>query len=357
MRDIEKLQKAELHVHLRGAVDVSVFNNLAAKYGRKYAFEQRFTEMQREKLLNVGSVSSFLEAEEIDAEILLDCENYTDFLKTYFFTSAFFRESSDLLMAAESVCDYLISQNVIYAEVTVSIHEYVNLGLRFEEILEVVSLTTNYAGKLGLTLRWIVDLVRDFGPEQCNATLDNLIKHRTESIVGITIGGNEINFPPNLFVDIYKRAKANDFKTSIHSGEGLGAESVEYVLKNIQPDRIGHGIRVLENEKIVKTAIDQGIVFEICPSSNVFLGLYQDIENHPLKNLYDYGAKITINTDDPTFFRSNLNQELFNLKSMGFNFDQVLEFLKNSFEYSFLSDQQLKRKLLSELDLPSDRRR
>jgi adenosine deaminase len=345
---IEKIKKAELHVHLRGSITPKVFDHLCSKYGVQKSFNNKFSEDLKTMFLEVDSIREFIEKDRPGSKMLFEFSGYLDFLKTYLFTSAFFRDKDDLEFLAVQTYKNLISQNVIYAEITISVYEYVEMGISYQDIFEVLKKVTKEAQKDGLYLNWIVDLVRNFGANKCLEILNEVVDQKYPRVVGITLGGNERDFPPEMFLEVYEKAKAAGLKCTIHTGEGLGSESVSWVLDNIKPERLGHGVRAVEDKAVFDKAVRAKTVFEVCPTSNVLLGLYPEIAAHPAKKMLDSGAILTISTDDPGFFQVNLNEELSNLEKIGFSFSEVITLMENSFKYSFLSDEKIKSRLLEE---------
>jgi adenosine deaminase len=345
---LRAIPKAELHVHLRGSMTPAFFKSRVKKYDINDIFQLKFNDLQKKMLWQTDKIRSYLLGEST-AESLFDFTSFNDFLKTYFFTGAFFQEISDIEELAYSACDELVNQGVTYVEFTFSLNEYLEMGHNINQVFEALnSISLNYSNK-GIVVNWIIDLVRNFGHNTCDRLLDLIIEKRFPSLVGINLGGNEVDFPPEGFTAIFKKAKDAGLKTTIHSGEGLGAESVKYVVENIRPDRIGHGVRASESLEVMSKLKKSNIPLEICVSSNLALGIYGALKDHPIKKMYDYGIPVTVSTDDPGFFGCSLIGEIGILHKVGISQLDQIKILRQSFVASF-ADEKTKSSLLAQFD-------
>lgn len=348
--DLKNAPKAELHVHLRGAMSPKAFKKLADTYGVKNTFESKFTEEKQNSLLEVESIKSFVESDGKDVGSLFQFTSYLNFLKTYLFTSSFFRTKNDIKDLIMDVTSQLVSQNIVYAEITVSAWEYVEMGITLEDVFSALREGEKEAEGNGLYINWIIDLVRNFGSEKCMQILKEVANLKHERIVGINLGGDERGYPPEDFEQVYKKAKSLGFKLTVHSGEGLGAESVKKAISLLKPDRIGHGVRAIESDEVVSSLAASGVPLEVCPTSNILLGIYDSMDSHPIKKLFDAGVIITLSSDDPGYFGANLNQEIENIYGLGFSSNEVVKILRNGFEHSFIKDRELKNRFLIKFD-------
>ena len=190
-------------------------------------------------------------------------------------------------------------------------------------------------------MQWIVDLVRDFGPESALAQLRELIGLASPAVMGITLGGSEDCFPAGEFREVYALAREHGLRLSVHAGEALGPESVWEALESLRPERIGHGVRAVEDPALVAHLAAERIPLEVCPTSNIFTGAYPSLEAHPVRALFEAGIPITINSDDPTFFHTTLADEYACLPALGFSDRDLLKLLRNGFRYAFLPQDQI----------------
>lgn len=152
-----------------------------------------------------------------------------------------------------------------------------------------------------------MDLVRDRGPERCKRTLEEVVDVAKEAgVVGITIGGSEQEFPPGLFVDLYRRADVAGLGLTAHAGEAAGPACVWSALNDLGVSRIGHDVRSVEDPELVAHLIEHQVPLEMCPTSNVRTGVVESWDRHPVIELIEGGARVTINSDDPLFFGSSV---------------------------------------------------
>jgi adenosine deaminase len=282
-----------------------------------------------------SNIRAFIESPEITfnaAEQLFEYESFDQFLATWGFTGRFFRSVEHLRSLIQAVRQSLIKQNISYVELTVSVVEYLDMGLALEDIVEALE---EACGQDHPRMRWIVDLVRDTGPESALILFERILVLQPSSLVAITLGGSEHLFPPAQFERLYAAAHGSGLKTSVHAGEGLGPSSVWDAIRILRADRIGHGVRAIEDPALVQYLADNEIPLEVCITSNLRTGIYQNLGEHPVKRLYEAGVPITISTDDPTFFETDLNREFTHLRETGMTDHAVLQVLKNGFRYSF----------------------
>ena len=166
-------------------------------------------------------------------------------------------------------------------------------------------------------------------------TIESLLAVRPKSWAGITIGGAEHEFPPAQFAPIYRRAKDAGLGLSVHAGEAAGPESVWDAIRILGAERIGHGVRSIEDPKLVEYLAANRIPLEVCPTGNICTGVYVSPEDHPLKRLYDAGVPITLSTDDPSFFGVSLTDEYVFAAERGLGHKDLEAIRQNGFAYAF----------------------
>ncbi|MEL6181243.1 MAG: adenosine deaminase, partial [Myxococcota bacterium] len=155
----------------------------------------------------------------------------------------------------------------------------------------------------------VVDLVRDFGPDNGARVLAEVVEAREYGVVGIGIGGSEQQFPPEPWAAVFDQARRHGLHTSAHAGEAAGAQSVWGAIRALQVDRIGHGTRAIEDPELVAYLAEHHIPIEMCPLSNLRTGVVASLEEHPVRTFVEQGLYITINTDDPAMFNNTLADE------------------------------------------------
>jgi len=327
------MPKAELHLHLRGAMPPEFFSGLVEKHPPESVLgdvSSRFLEIFN----RYDNIRPFLKSPiAVPAQALFHYCSFEQFLATYLFTSCFFRTATDFRNLIKAVRSELTSQNIVYAEITVSLIEYLNQGITMEELTLALDETIV---EPGVEVMWIADLVRNTGALKTLETLDKLLACRPRSLVGITLGGNEHQFPPAQFKSLYGRAREEGLHLSIHAGEALGPHSVWDALEILRVGRIGHGIRSIEDPKLMAYLADHKIPLEICPTSNIQTQVCGNYKDHPLPSLHEAGVPISLNTDDPTFFHTTLVDECFHARAMGISEKDVVAILAGGFKHSFM---------------------
>jgi len=318
--------KTELHVHLRGAMPLEFFGRQLKKYTVQEALStapERFVKSFR----GCAHLLPAIENGADDPRFLFAFDSFETFLRSYLFSAYFVRDIDDFRGLAQAVRKEFEEQGLEYVEITVSVFEYTMQGVPIEGIAEVLD---EVASQPGVKIRWVVDLIRNLGPERCEQTLREMLQQRPASWVGITIGGNEGEFPPAQFANCYDLARSEGLGLSVHAGEAAGPESVWDSLRVLKADRIGHGVRSIEDPALVSHLAEHGIPLEVCLTGNVKTGVYASYEAHSLPELYAAGVKVTLNTDDPTFFRTTLSEEFAHAARLGLTPDDLAAFESNA---------------------------
>jgi adenosine deaminase len=170
--------------------------------------------------------------------------------------------------------------------------------------------------------------------------LEKVIAHKSPSVIGINLGGSEHLFPAKNYSHVYTRAQKEGFRLTVHAGEAKGPKSVWDAVRLLHAERIGHGVRSIEDPSLVRYLAENKIALEVCPTSNIFTGIYASYPEHPIKKLFDAGVPITLNTDDPTFFRTTLLQEYLAAHQAGLSESDLMTIRRNGFAYSFLPEEE-----------------
>lgn len=346
MKDlVASIPKSELHLHLEGAMPVDVFAQLLLKHPVKEVW-RGIPLRYRVWLLQYRNIRRFVHSPNHSFESLAELfctSTFFNFLATFALTGHFIKDIADLRMVITSVLDRLRTQNVVYAEITISIPAYLRQGIPLADICTCLDEATKFPG---IRVQWIVDPVRDFGPEAGLSLLNDIIELRCRSIAGITLGGSERFFPPPRFTELYATAQRNGLRRTIHAGEGLGPPSVWDAIRLLGVERVGHGVRAIEDPSLVAYMAEHCIPIEVCPTSNIRTGLYKSYAVHPLKALFEAGVPITLNTDDPTFFGTTLADEYDHVCEMGLRDSAILDIVKNGFRHAFLPERERSRYLI-----------
>jgi adenosine deaminase len=320
----ERVPKVELHLHLTGAIPHDTLWELIKKYGGDpsvpdmNALEKKF-----------------------------QYRDFMHFMDTWVWKNQFLREYEDFTFLSEVVARDLASQNILYAEVSLSMDRFLNKDLTMPGLVEAVRAGLAKVPEVDINL--IIDLVRDNGPENATEKLPEIIELTKFGIIGIGLGGIEPSYPPEQFTDVYEKARQAGLHTTAHAGEAAGPESIWAAINNLKVERIGHATRAIEDEKLVDYLAERSIPLEICPISNVKTGVIESIKKHPVRYYYDRNIPVSINTDDPGMFGNSLTEEYESLANeLGFIRDEIRTMLFNAVRTSFLSDDK-KRDLASRL--------
>ncbi len=338
---IQSLPKAELHLHLEGSVEPATLAELSHFHNTPLA-----TENNRYDVRGSGD-----ELTEDDVKRLYSYDNFTGFMLAFKAVTERLRTPEDYELITYRLMQKLRQQNVVHAEVYVSVGVVRWRGQDFGPIFEGLERGRERGVRdFGVSLLWIFDAVRHFGPEAAAEVFDIAAKLRDRNVVGIGIGGDERKGPAEWFRDLFKKAADNGLRLTAHAGETTGPESVWGAL-NIGAERIGHGLSIAQDAELTEVLAHKQVPLEMCVTSNVRTGVCPDAKDHPLKAFFDEGLMITLNTDDPAMFQTSLNKEYeLAQQEFGFTEEQLREIARNSLEASFLPVDK-KMRFLQQIDL------
>jgi adenosine deaminase len=249
--------------------------------------------------------------------------DFPHFVEIYLALSRCMRTREDYELIAYEFGMEMARQNVRYAEVTFTPGTHRLLGVPFDVYFSGLTRGRERArAELGVEIAWIFDIVRENPlPTHADYTLGVALEGKDDGVIALGLGGYEAPHPPDEFAPWFERAKANGLHSIPHAGETGGPESVWSAIRKLGAERLGHGVRSIEDPALVEYLAESGIPIEVCPTSNIRLGVYSDVEHHPMRRLYDAGVVVTINSDDPPLFNTTLNAEVALLHT-GFGFDR-----------------------------------
>src|SRR5213078_1655575 len=265
-------------------------------------------------------------------------------IEIYFEISSCLKTSDDYELIAYEFGANMARQNVRYAEVTFSpsTHQF-SLGIPFDVFFSGLTKGRLRAQKeFGVEIRWVFDIVRDIPDEMLNRrraeyTLAVAEEGMNDGVVALGLGGGEVGNPPERYAKWFEKALEAGLHSAPHAGETVGPESVWGAVRVLGTERLGHGVRSIEDPELVEYLAERHIPLEICPTSNIRLGVYADLAAHSLPGLYKAGVPVTINSDDPPLFNTTLNDEVKLLVDpFNFDIDTINEILLNGVSYSFL---------------------
>jgi len=330
-----RIPKAELHVHLEGTIRPSTLLILARR-----------------------NEISLPADDEAGLQRLYHFSDFDHFIQTYMMITGCLHTPDDYRLIAYEFGEDCARQNVRYAEVTFTIETNMQKsGLPWQVILEGLNAGREQARvEFGVEMRWIFDIVRDL-PETQEKVLEIALVARPQGCIAIGLGGTEAGFPPQLFVKTFERAWGAGLPRVPHAGELSGPESVWAALDQLHANRLEHGIRSIEDPSLVTVLSKRQIGLDICPTSNVRLGIYPDYASHPLRRLWEAGVLVTLGSDDPPLFDTDLNREYQVLiDHFGFLLEDLTHISLNGIHASLLPEAE-KIRLESEFRLEFDRLR
>jgi aminodeoxyfutalosine deaminase len=324
---IQSLPKAELHLHLEGTLDPPTLAELSRRHNTPLP-----TDNNRYDVTGSGD-----ELSEDDVRRLYSYRNFTGFMLAFKAVTERLRTPEDYELVTYRLMQKLRQQNVVHAEVYVSVGVVRWRGQEFEPIFEGMERGRERGQRdFGVSLFWIFDAVRHFGPEAAAEVFEMAARWRERNVVGVGLGGDERRGPAEWFRDLYKKAADQGLRLTAHAGETTGPEAVWGAL-NMGVERIGHGLSIARDRELIEVLAHKQVPIEVCLSSNVRTGACPELREHPVKKLFDEGLMITLNTDDPSMFQTSLGKEYaLAQQEFGFTEDQLRELARNSIEASFL---------------------
>ena len=310
-----RMPKAELHVHLEGSIRPATLLTLAQHNG-----------------VTLPAV------DENGLREFYRFRDFAHFVQVYLLITSCLRKPEDYqLIAYQFGCD-CARQNIRYAEATFSILTNQHMtGLQWEDILAGLNAGREQArAEFGVEIRWIFDIVRNYPNTQAEV-LEIALAARDQGCVALGLGGDEAEFPPELFVRTFDGAHQAGMPCIPHAGVCAGPASVWTAIEKLHAMRLGHGVRSIEDTLLVDSLAERQIALEVCPTSNICLGVYPDYASHPLRRLWQAGVLITVNSDDPPMFNTDLNQEYRMLiDHFGFEVDELEQVSLNGLRASLL---------------------
>jgi adenosine deaminase len=314
---IDALPKSELHLHLEGSIQPATARTLMARHSVNATMQE------------VRERYAF--------------RNFPEFLETFKWLTSFLREPQDYALVAQSLAEQLLAQNVVYAEVTLSVGVMLLRKQQPEANLVALLRAVEPFESRGLRLRWVFDAVRQFGPEAAMAVVEAAKNCGSKEIVAFGIGGDELQVSTAAFRGVYDRAVELGLHRLIHAGEVGGPEKIREAIELLGVERIGHGIAAIKDPALMALLAERKIPLEICPQSNLKTGalarqLARDnaqIEDHPLPKLFRHGIPVVLSTDDSALFDTTLRTEYAHAAQMGLQEAELEQICQMGFQYAF----------------------
>ncbi|MGC1183424.1 adenosine deaminase [Legionella sp.] len=322
------LKKAELHVHLEGTITPELGKKLAKR--NKLTFPQGLVAPDGTSYLSKDFLD-FLKAFDTLAELIKTPQDYYDITFDYLRARAL--------------------EQTIYVEMMYSPdHAERSSGIPSVEHLAAIQQAINDAKEqFDIVGRIIITAVRHFGAKAAEQIAQQSHKDLFPCITGFGLGGDEANFPPKLFTKAYAIAADNGLKCTVHAGEFAPANGMVEAMENLPIHRIGHGVNSIYSRETMAMIKDKDITLELCPTSNIFLGLFTNMENHPFPKFYSAGIKISINSDDPPFMGTTLGLEYERVQKSYNYSDETMNTITQMAIKSAFVDEQTRKELLAKI--------
>lgn len=324
---IKKLPKAELHLHIEGSLEPELMFELAQKNN----IEIPYTSVDDvKKAYNFKNLQSFLDIYYSGAKVLITKQDFYDLTWAY------------ILKCVEN--------NIIHTEIFFDPQTHTSRGISFENVIIGIKEALTDANKeFGISSEIIMCFLRHLSEEDALKTLDDAMNFRSD-IIGVGLDSSELGNPPSKFETVFKKAEKEGFKLVAHSGEEADVSYIYEALDLLNIERIDHGVQAIKSDELMKRLKDEQIPLTVCPNSNIELKVFENYEEHNIKKLLDYGLNVSVNSDDPAYFKGYINQNFINLhENLDLSKEDIVKLVKNSFKSSFISDD-LKQIYLQKVD-------
>ena len=323
---INKVPKAELHLHIEGSLEPE----LMFKLSKRNKVEIPFKSVEE-----IKSAYNF--------------KNLDSFLKIYY-------EGSNVLITEEDFFDltweYILrckNDNIVHTEIFFDPQSHTERGIEFDLVINGINKALEKANSdFGITSKIIMCFLRHLDEDPCFEVLNQALRHK-DKIIGVGLDSSEKGNPPQKFKKLFETAIQEGFLTVAHAGEEGPPEYIWDSLNLLKVKRIDHGVQCLRDDKLVETLKQKNIPLTVCPLSNIKLCVFEKLENHNLKKMLDKGLRVMVNSDDPAYFGGYLNKNLIETsKALNLNMADVKVLIQNSFKSSFL-DENSKNNWLSKI--------
>ena len=278
-----------------------------------------------------------------DEEItkLFTYEDLNGFIQAFLQVQALYQSVEDFDYIFNDLACYLVENGIVYTEAFFAPTSFLKRGFKYDEMVAIFDRKiAEIKEKHGITVKLLMDVSRTFGCENAMNNYNLLKQFPSENIIGIGLGGAESKGPAKDYAPVYEQAIKDGFKVVAHAGEDVGPESIWDAINLCHVTRVGHCITAIQDEKLMDTLKERNIVLEVCPTSNVFTKKYvKCIKEHPVSEFFKRGLFVTLNTDDPVFFKVSLLDEYWKLvDEAGWSMDDIKTLVKNGFKALFADD-------------------
>ena len=327
-RYIRLIPKAELHLHIEGSLEPELMFAMAKKNGVKIRYNS-IEELRA--AYNFNNLQEFLNLYYAGADVLLTEEDFYDL------TMAYLKKAH--------------KDNVVHTEIFFDPQTHTVRGVKFDSVVNgIVRALEDGKKQMGISSHLIMCFLRHLDEKSAMEALDYALDHK-DKIIGVGLDSSELGNPPRKFKNAFKRAQEEGFLTVAHAGEEGPAEYVWEAVDLLNVMRVDHGVRSIDDKKLVEELVKRQMPLTVCPLSNLKLKVVTDLKDHPLKKMLDKNLMVTINSDDPSYFGGYINQNYLEVaQALDLTKDDIFILAKNSFTSSFLSDTE-KRKYMDMVEV------
>ncbi|MFW9807084.1 MAG: adenosine deaminase [Candidatus Thorarchaeota archaeon] len=317
---IKALPKIELHVHTLGSLQPSRLLSIIGEDGLDAPYETVEDIVRR-----------------------FEYTDFTNFIEVYMEIIGYITKEKHFELITYDMLEKCAECNTHYVEASFSPRDHLQHNLDFSKMVKAINLGIDRAhSSFGIEANIRIDLVRSSTQDEAMEILD-MVEKNPHNIVSIDIGGNEPLFPPKPFAEVYRRAREMGLHLVAHAGEAAGPQSIWDALEFLDVERIGHGVSAREDSKLIDYLNERRIGIEMNPVSNLRTGVVKSIREHPVREFYDKGLLVTVNSDDPSLFHTDLNNEFIQIhKHLGFTLSELFQLSLNGITSAF-TDESVKK--------------
>lgn len=318
---IKKIPKAELHLHIEGSFEPELMFEIATRNNIKTKFKNV---EEIKAAYNFHNLQSFLDIYYQGAQVLQTEQDFFDL------TYAYLKKCHE--------------DHVVHTEIFFDPQTHTSRGISFDIVINGIKKALQIAeSKLGITSRIIMCFLRHLDQEDAFKTLKQALPYKKD-IIAVGLDSSELGHPPIKFKEVFDLARQEGFLTVAHAGEEGPCEYIWQALDLLKVSRIDHGVRSIEDKKLLERLIQEKMPLTVCPLSNIKLCVFEKMQQHNLKKLLSMGVKVTINSDDPAYFGGYMNQNFISAAlALDLSAEEIKILAKNSFEASFLNETDKKK--------------
>ena len=326
---IRLVPKTELHLHIEGTFEPELMFAIAHRNNIQLPYA---TVAELKKAYEFANLQEFLDLYYAGAGVLVYEQDFYDLARAYF--------------------DRVHGQGVVHAEIFFDPQAHTERGVSFETVLKGITRAMDDVREAyGFSSGLILSILRHLSEESALQTLDEALPYK-QYFIGIGLDSSELGHPPVKFKRVFEMARAEGLKALAHAGEEGPPSYIWEALRELQVDRLDHGNRSLEDDELVNELIRRRIALTLCPLSNLKLQVIQEMRQHPIKKMMDRGMLVTVNSDDPAYFGGYLNENYEAIAdALELSIDELRQLAINSFEASFLPDEEKKKWIQKVIDV------